>query len=486
MENIHISMKQYLPIVELFYNNKVREEFKFLRNNTKVKQRIRTMITAIKEPHQYPYYLGVGPLRWKKEKDNWFYFDALKEVIYKDITVRPLIPLRTKTINAKLDKPITEIKDYRKEVKLYPNLVLVIEYKYIIEKSDITLHELKNIIEAMKDQVCNQREAEVIKIQKSFFEETTDVPLKLSALHIFVEIPNNHRNILLNNTKELKHQQFLRECEISTPNSTLWYVIYKKNTPKVLRMRINEALNAPIMIKLLIRKLFFQLKNAICQQLNYEEKIEFLKYILASTNPEHYSSTLGYHYYIPFHYQRTIVEFSFSLRKERTNFSRLLKALEKTVEKWEAHLKNKIILGRSYVLSPLVDLLDLTEPLPVVPNLDGKERATLKFLIYTYKKGLEGDNTFNLRTPQKTYYGAVTANKIRENVNKWLDYTNQSKKVLVDSDFTPTPPKILKELARKSLVKMKRSKSGRVSYYFYLNLENDYVQNQIKNYLKVE
>jgi len=481
MKRGQISFICFIPLLELLFSNNVRKELNFLKKNREYLVELKRIFEQKKEKRKNFRNLNVfipkySKIKWDIYPDGFFYFRRIRTLIYDQEPIRPLIPLKTNTIKWKNKVTYAFFKNFRKTIRIYPILVSETEKCLDITKSEsFDIEKVKEV----KSEVNKSNSSEKLLILEAFFGNIDDLNIPSSNTLTIIEIDNNYfiEKVSINkrNLFSIEEVNFYFDKK---RNSIL--IIYNNKYPKIFRERTKIAVKVPFILRTLIDRALYLIQRGILSEINIFQKIEFLEFVAQFINPEEYSSLYRQTYFFITGYQRDIfdeIESKINLR-ERYDF--LKETLLKKVVKWEsyelAYLKKRNTIPSNTILDELPKIMDDIEE----PKLELQEKLLLEFLVEKFVERVTIFDKEPIIIESRIPFGSVTRNEIITNINKWLAEKKLDTNIITESSLKEEhPPKIIKNLYRRGLVKIIDSERTVPKFYFVVNEKHDYIKKLI-------
>ncbi|MCG3257610.1 MAG: hypothetical protein KAU62_16010, partial [Candidatus Heimdallarchaeota archaeon] len=221
----------------------------------------------------------------------------------------------------------------------------------------------------------------------------------------------------------------------------------------------------------------------IFSEKHIEEKFEFFEYLLAVLEPTLYSS-LENMKLLPKHYQRVLFKKSAEILAYDKYSEKIQKKVTTKIKTWEVREQVMFLSRHNTIINRLKSKYQFERNQVVEPVLTEKQRTLLNYLIDKYVEEVICKGYAGLKVLTETPFGSVSANRIRQEINPWLEKKKMDTELITDNELKGSPPEMLAELNRKRLVIFKEPKKSRIKRLYYLNEDDDYIQTRLRGTLR--
>jgi len=483
MKENRINTYQFLPLVELLWDENIRKSLKLLQQNNKIGRTILEVMKTKKinqiEDVILPFIPTIGSLKWNISQDTYHYLLYNKHLIYDNQPVRPIVPLSTNAIRWEFESKLCSFqKNPILKVRLYPLLCVEIERSTSFES-----HSVPSFLTQLKElsKICYTTQNDLkLKVFDGLFEEYSNINIPLSNLLLIVETNlENYQSLdILDNIFETKR---LAGSWIKEWKKNHWLIVYGNSSPNIkLRLRLKTAIKTAFMISCMIDRVDYLLSSRIDEELYLSKTLDVFDYIASVLNPQLYSANGIKSYLLPKYYQRKLFSEIMDNIKGLARFDNLKTKILDIVEKMDPYEQCTLLNKNSIGFNILKSELDFSFNKVVEPDLPERESVLLDFFINEF---------FEIQTPaelkhniliQRKNYAGKRLNYIRENIKDWLKKRDKDESLISKHELKENPPELLIQLVKKDLIIMTEvEEDSRESYIYSLNVENPVIRKRL-------
>jgi len=474
MNTIKISFHQFYAIPEVLYSKKIRKELSFLKSETEFKKRIKQVIRGGRKKLDIfiPYYSN---LFLKLTNDSYLYYYAKKYLFFRRVPLRPLIPIETRTVYWNEPRTVVKIA-----------LIAEVEKKVILSEKILEEESLENlrreIIKIFTNEKGKKKKNEQVKfcLLRAFFKEFSNIYLESSNVISIIELPSVHFQKLEEKNIEKIYSSKEKIDVLSLGIDTYAIVHYKKKN-ELFKKRVKKAILTAFMIKTLIQRIVSIIEENIFSELNMEEKIALVNYIVNTLNPILYHSIGRRSYYLPQNYQRKIfkkISTKLVIEREYQNLEQIL--IEK-INLWDPHEKNRLLLEKNSQLDKLKNkIIKEGTKEKMFERPEGEHEIILDFMIDKYMSVLEKPKEYKLCMDGSILIGGLAAGSFRK-INEWMQKENKyhdHKKININQ-FKMNKPRILVDMEKKGWIIIKPNLKGKAKFWYAVNEKHPVIAEKI-------
>ncbi|MCG3256241.1 MAG: hypothetical protein H7646_09250 [Candidatus Heimdallarchaeota archaeon] len=328
----------------------------------------------------------------------------------------------------------------------------------------------------LKQIVYSQTIEEKMRILKAVFSDFSDLSFEVSDILSIIECTSDNYAKLNSGSNLLSLKRIPKLGWIQFLDNQTIIVIYSNSKPSPkFRKRTLLSISYPHLLKSLRTRINYFLDTRIDRNLSYEEKLNFLEYIVSVLNPDFYSSTKKKSYLLPMHYQRVLFYEIYNQIKEKEKYENILDELVNIVSSLDSYEQCSLLLRNNMISSILRNNYCDGQLQVQAPNLDDREKAILGFLKQEFYEQVKKDGlSINIVKDMKQYAGR-SANFFRENLRIWMK-GRFDPSIISIPELRETPIKIMEKLQFDGFVNISYIEKTRTKLLYSLNLENKHIQ----------
>ncbi|MHA1351440.1 MAG: hypothetical protein ACTSPP_01440 [Candidatus Heimdallarchaeaceae archaeon] len=478
MKEFRVHLFRYLSVLEIFWDNHLREKLSFLRNNDKINSQFLSLLFSRDretEEKKTIFIHNYGNLRWNINNDNMIYLRTMKYLFQENQPFRPFVPLSTPTKKSKNLKRIAGLYNSGSSISLYPQLVFEIRESFSVGLNNAD--KLKMIITDAKRAFFNKERKITNDILKSVFGEIKTISERMSDVFILIEstIDTFDKTEML---EDISKAIRLSRMWIKKIEQNKWMIIYGNPNPHIKqRLRVRKVFQVYNLLSILNNWANFFLSDRIDEQMNFLEKIKFIEFILTTLNLNYYSSAESRTYYFPRSYQRLMFNTMINETRKEGSFKETLCKVKSIFYDWDSYLQIALIKKRNIPINQFKTTISFKKEKGYSANIGDKAKLMLSFFIYLYKNEEETELSYQQYKKNNRVKG-YSLNYIRENFIPWVS-EKESKCKFTVRELREKKPEVLVELEEENLIIVTETPETRVSRLYSLNIDHPYIKEKI-------
>ena len=488
MNDIKISIIQYLLLLEIILSENIREPLKFLGNGLDTIHTLETKFRERKHRKEQQnvkrnkgkavvYIPTYSYLDWSWNDDDFNYYRSVRKLVFEKQPIRPLIPLSTRSLKWKIEGTEICFLSATKKIELSLLLICKIKKRINIRPSEKIEEVLPTYLSFLRRK-CNQEKINnVKKILNGIFEITQQINVQASDSIAIIELSDKVFEKLKLDIKKSDLIKF-ENVKIYFEKHNKIYLVYKGSTHKIFRSRVFKVVSLVLSLKFLIERVRNLIDMGILENLLFKQKANFLEYILVSLNPANYSSRKKLNLLVN-HYQRIIFSELTKKIDIKGNFRELKHSLQKKIEEMSAYESALFFSRKSIFTNRLRDEIVIKLAAQPEPELEDKERIMLDFLIDEYNDKVVKEGMIGMKVKRERIPGSITRNQIREKINPWLKNKGLPTSTFTETELKKSMPDVIYKLGTKDLIIIDKKVRGRTGFLICLNDENKFIIKEI-------
>ncbi|MHA1223334.1 MAG: hypothetical protein ACTSP3_08775, partial [Candidatus Heimdallarchaeaceae archaeon] len=413
----------------------------------------------------------------KLRSDSYTYYKSTRDRICEKEPIRPLISFSTDFIKWRINESSFKVLNPRKKAEIFLSLVACITKKLSLENESATVpfkEKLKKLLHT-----CNKTKIEEkLAILSAVYSDYSNFHVRVSDVLTIIEVAQENKHLIdLKGKKKKIH--VIDELKIVFLDFNKVLLIKKKKHTKLFVNRIIRIIQLVYSLKVIADSASNVLDKNLLDKKGIEEKFEFFEFLLAVLNPYLYSSIDNMRI-LPHHYERILFKKTAEILSYYKFSANLEEKMKEKIKSWELR-EQVIFLSRgNIVINRLRSEYKLETKQIAAPILTIKEKAILDYLLDKYTEEVLEKGIAGLKVETKNPLGSVSANKIRNEINSWLKNKRKPPNLITDNELKRTPPTMLAELNKKGLIKMKEPEKGRITYLYFVNEKDEYIQARLR------
>ena len=480
INEIHITIIQYLPLIEIVFSEHVREPLRFLENGLDTIKLIEREFKRRRRKDsksKFAFFPTYSDINWQWSNDGFNYYKGVRSLAFDNQPIRPLIYLSSNNIKWKINREEIDYLASIKRIELSPLLISKITKNISLRITNQNDEILPNYLNLLFKQCNKEKKDDITKVLEGVFTDTKQINVQASDSIAFIEINEQDfkkLNLDYRKTDLIKFD----DVKIYLEKHNKLYLIHKKTSTKLFRRRILKVISLIFSLKFLIERMRILIDMGLLEELWLRKKADLLEYVLSALNPNNYSSSQRINLLLK-HYQRVIFSSFAGKMQIKRNFEYLKETIKLKIEEMPTYESSYFFNKKNIFTNRLKDQVMIKLAARPEPELAEKERIMLDFLIDQYKNELSDEGLIGLKVKRSKTLGSVTRNHIRDNINVWLRSRELPTNTFTETELKKPLPVIIDKLGKKDLIVIDKNVKGRTGFLICLNDENDFIKKEI-------
>lgn len=484
---IDLTFSFFVPLLEIIYEENVRKPLEFLKTSEKLCKKLEQFYfekknRLKKERHitenQDFFVPKIGNVKLGLTTESYNYYRSTRAYICDKEPIRPIIAFVSNYIKWTIDKNNLGFLKPRKRVEIFPSLIGTITKKVSLKIDN----ETKNIHEKIDKitKICNrEKTSEKLDILSAVFTDYSKFHVKESNTHTIIEIDSetlNNFNFDFKSKKKIR----INGVKVVFLDFNRILLIKRRVNKKLFIERIIQTIHLVFILRVIADRVIDILDKELMEKRHIEEKFEFFEYLLAVLDHKVYTS-MDNMKILPLHYQRILFKESIDILAFKKYHDSIDKKMTNKIKNWELREQVMFLSRNNIVINRLKNKYKLEREQIIEPVLTKKAKVIFDYLIDRYNTDISDMGIQNLDVKTRLPVGSVSANRLRQEINNWLEKKGLHTNLITDNELKKSPPNMLAELNIKGLVVIKQpEKKVRTNYLYHVNEKDDYVQARLR------